>query len=157
MTTRERPILFAGPMVRAILDGVKTQTRRVVKRQPPADAHSACLCEADGTWVVWCGGMGTEGRSCDEWHTLTQRAYPRGADGLRCPYGVPGDRLWVREAFMPCVCGRCLAAWPKQGPHGVTYRASPQWRMDYAVRPSILRAEGCLPGGIRAARKETAG
>lgn len=49
---RERPILFSGPMVRAIIEGRKTQTRRIVR--PGQDV---------------------------------------------CPYGVPGDRLWVRETF----------------------------------------------------------
>lgn len=58
---RERPILFSGPMVRAILAGNKTQTRRVVKPQPA------------GAWAA-------PGKTS-------------------CPYGQPGDRLWVREAF----------------------------------------------------------
>jgi len=66
---KERPILFSGPMVRAILEGRKTQTRRVVKPQP---AHIP--------------GIGTV-LNID---TITGRA---------CPYGNPGDRLWVREAW----------------------------------------------------------
>jgi len=64
---KERPILFSGPMVRAILAGTKTQTRRVVK-------------------------------DCGLWETqpgLTDLR-PITAD---CPYGQPGDRLWVRETF----------------------------------------------------------
>ena len=66
---KERPILFSGPMVRAILEGRKTQTRRVVKPQP---AHIA--------------GIGTV-LNID---TITGKA---------CPYGKPGDRLWVRETW----------------------------------------------------------
>jgi hypothetical protein len=58
--TRERPILFSAPMVRAILAGRKTQTRRVVKPQPLLN-------------------------------------YP-GIEN-HCPYGQPGDQLWVRESF----------------------------------------------------------
>jgi len=61
---KERPILFSGPMVRAILEGRKTQTRRVVKPQPGCDPR-------------------------DDEHL----------DMGRCPYGQPGDRLWVREAW----------------------------------------------------------
>jgi len=70
---KERPILFSGPMVRAILDGRKTQTRRLVKPQPPSNAD-LCLCKAKA-----CGGN-------RKWH-------------LPCPYGQPGDRLWVRETI----------------------------------------------------------
>jgi len=53
---KERPIIFSGPMVRAILAGEKTQTRRIVKPQ-----------------------------------------------AVKCPYGKPGDRLWVRESFCEVV------------------------------------------------------
>ena len=72
MPTKERPILFSGPMVRAILDGRKTQTRRVVKLK----------CH-DGFEV----GPNYEG---EHWPV-------RGGDRMPCPYGKPGDRLWVRE------------------------------------------------------------
>ncbi len=61
---KERPVLFSAAMVRAILGGRKSQTRRVVKPQPREGFHAA--------------------------------PYP---DSFlaRCPYGVPGDKLWVRE------------------------------------------------------------
>lgn len=61
---KERPILFSGPMVRAILDGQKTQTRRVIKPQP------------NGLWAA-------PGKTT-------------------CPFGQPGDRLWVRETHYVC-------------------------------------------------------
>ena len=86
---RERGILFNGPMVRAVLAGKKTQTRRIVKPQPDWDSPKPC-CETTrdgfqgavnrGMWS--CGGTWTD----DE-------------DPRRCPYGQPGDRLWVREAW----------------------------------------------------------
>lgn len=79
---KERPILFSAPMVRALLAGTKTQTRRVVKPQPPADWDRNCWYRAP----VW-GWTRNEVPSA-EWHKV------------RCPYGQPGDRLWVREAFM---------------------------------------------------------
>lgn len=71
---RERPILFSGPMVRAILEGRKTQTRRVVRDQASISDVAGGGIEP----VIW---------------------WPRSGDDLRpCPYGDLGDRLWVREA-----------------------------------------------------------
>lgn len=70
---RERPILFNGAMVRAILDGRKTQTRRAVKPQPKV----AQLLTHSG-WSAWHNEAGKP---------------------LRNPYGQPGDRLWVRETW----------------------------------------------------------
>lgn len=75
----ERPILFSGPMVRAILDGRKTQTRRVFKLPRSMAWHDELGGERDG-WV-------TDGNG---WWSV---------DELRCPYGIVGDRLWVREAW----------------------------------------------------------
>lgn len=70
----ERPILFSAPMVRAILDGRKTQTRRV--KNIPQNAIAA-----------WLDGMA--------WRFDLPGAFKM----VRCPYGVPGDRLWVRETL----------------------------------------------------------
>lgn len=89
---RERPILFSAPMVRAILDGQKTQTRRLVKFPPGAAACDHRLCPSrwvgneDGYHCAICGAGIRLARS------------KSGVAGLRCPYGAPGDRLWVREA-----------------------------------------------------------
>lgn len=68
---KERPILFSGPMVKAIREGRKTQTRRVVK--------PSWIAAADAAGESW----GPEG----------DQNYWAGV----CPYGQPGDRLWVRE------------------------------------------------------------
>lgn len=100
---RERPILFSGPMVRALLAGRKTQTRRVVKLEPPTDAHEV---------FFWSG----EGLRRAGWSNVSEPglwARRNGRDGYirhvgRCPYGVPGDRLWVKETwavkrFEPCL------------------------------------------------------
>lgn len=81
---KERPILFSAPMVRAILAGTKTQTRRVVKPQP----HDP----AEGTYAAPSMIHGTGSYTQD--HMLAD-----GFDGGTCPYGQPGDRLWVREAW----------------------------------------------------------
>lgn len=81
---KERPILFSGAMVRALLDGSKTQTRRIVKPAPSAGADAV-----------------------DTYHHPDPRPHFYAADreGIMagwchpCPYGQPGDRLWVREAW----------------------------------------------------------
>lgn len=78
-------------MVRAILAGTKTQTRRVVKQQPPSEVTSAGVMAApgqlhDGEWS-WLSG---DPKDCDTWGFI--------GDAFRCPYGQPGDRLWVRES-----------------------------------------------------------
>lgn len=71
---KARPILFRGEMIRALLEGRKTQTRRVVKPQPIAkklagSGRGACITDT-GSGIV-----------------------------VHCPYGQPGDLLWVREGF----------------------------------------------------------
>lgn len=81
---KERPILFSGPMIRAILDGKKTQTRRVVKPQPEYRENVA-LTGMHGTFVK--GG----------WNLDVPAA--RAMFLQSCPYGKAGDRLWVRETF----------------------------------------------------------
>lgn len=78
---KERPILFSGPMVRALLDGSKTQTRRALKVQPMD------ILAMQGEYA---------GR---EWIALTERTPKPKGTVLRCRFGVPGDRLWVREAW----------------------------------------------------------
>lgn len=73
---RERPILFLGPMVRAILDGRKSVTRRVMKPQPD-HFHDF------GKGRIPCGSDDSKTPSC--------------TDEIRCKFGVPGDKLWVKE------------------------------------------------------------
>lgn len=70
MSTKHTPILFSGPMVRALLDGSKTQTRRVVKAKHLPWLENSLMNFLDGKW--------------------NQRPMP---------YGKVGDRLWVRETW----------------------------------------------------------
>lgn len=98
---KERPILFNGPMVRALLDGSKTQTRRVSKADPDQ-------CEDIGIFYA----------------------------ENPCPYGRPGDRLWVRESYQR-----------HTGPYGESfiyaYRATDDDRLG-PWRPSIhMPREAC--------------
>ena len=88
---RERPIIFSGPMVLAILDERKSMTRRVVKPQPE--------------WAK--GGVAFIGRRVATYDAL-------------CPYGQPGDLLYVKETYRH-ICN----LWQGEGPAvaGVKYRA----------------------------------
>ena len=90
---RERPILFSAPMIRALLAGTKTQTRRVVK--PP---HENPL----GRWEAIPLGGPNGGRTWDGKTIPFQNAisHSRTGEVHCCPYGAPGDRLWVRETFI---------------------------------------------------------
>ena len=87
---KERPILFRGPMVRAILEGRKTMTRRVV-----ADKHMPLVFAA---------------------------ALP--ALHESCPYGQPGDRLWVRESFQPLFADGIENHWETNWKTGKGYAIS---------------------------------
>lgn len=82
---RERPILMSGPMVRAILSGTKTQTRRPVKPQPayPGAFDNCTFIPGNGFVDIYLPGAVLPAH---HWH---------------CHLGKPGDRLWVRETFSP--------------------------------------------------------
>lgn len=89
---KERPILFSGPMVRALLDGRKTQTRRIVKNQPPPDVSPIRVEHYHPTIITRSGD--------EEPGAEIFGAYSDDGDwGCKCPYGEPGDRLWVRETW----------------------------------------------------------
>ena len=99
---KARPILMSGPMVRAILTGQKTQTRRVVKG-------------ASLEWINWFADEDNHDRPAmfdggAECHSgagiyVYSDNYPdEGSVLLKSPYGQPGDRLWVRETIR-CVRG----------------------------------------------------
>ena len=106
---KSRPILFSGAMVRALLDGSKTQTRRVVKNFPEYEKGTIAPQEKRGEpkkheapyFDNYRNGKKTEtnprGES-ENWCWWDE--YDRMGNGwLKCPYGKPGDRLWVREAW----------------------------------------------------------
>ncbi|CUY18921.1 ASCH domain-containing protein [Serratia marcescens] len=87
---KERPVIFNGEMVRAILDGRKTQTRRVMKPQPEP-------CYRGGHW--WPSNAFKTMLHIEEQMQNGQGGW-KGLAGYACPFGRVGDRLWVRETFM---------------------------------------------------------
>lgn len=110
---KERPILFSGAMVRAILDGRKTVTRRVVK---PARLELLDAAAQAGE----CMPLGSDRQ---DWGYIADL----------CPYGKPGDQLWVRET--------CFINGPGKGSE-VIYKSDPlpNWEgeeTDIRWRPSI--------------------
>ncbi len=133
----ERPILFQGEMVRAILDGRKTQTRRKVKLT--ADGH----VQAPSKHLRW---------------------YPTDPGALQaCRYGAPGDTLWVRETWAGHASGIDYAAdfavicLPQAGPWRPSIHM-PRWasritlevkgvRIErlHDITEDDARAEGCDP------------
>lgn len=95
---KDHPILISGEMVRAILDGRKTQTRRVIKPQPDESVTGLVPRTTHAGNVLWSNAL---------WET---KKYGRlmELDDRKCPYGFIGGRLWVRETF--------AAIWPDVDP-----------------------------------------
>jgi len=137
---REHPTLFSAPMVRAILAGTKTQTRRLVKG-PRGKSWNAVY------WQDSFDGGGQPGLACaDICAPLSDPPECFGEWRIKCPFGVPGDRLWVRETWAD------LIAAGFDGPEKLAYfeqylsrdgthedPESKRCRLDYGVkwRPSI--------------------
>ncbi len=120
-----KPILFSGEMVRAILDGRKTQTRRVVKLQP---------------------GSSVSARGNGIWQELHKTSHPTlGAPGkmLACPYGMPGDLLWVRETWATPgnydhIKPSLLTDHMMDAKSNIVYRATEEYPVYFNWRPSIF-------------------
>lgn len=115
---KELPILFSAPMVRAILGGRKTQTRRIVKGLRP--------------------GLGVVTKCQDGSNApLPSVCWDIGGPIIKCPYGFPGDRLWVRETWQ---CSQV----PDDGPDQELWfaadsdgRRPPDVEEEWSWRPSI--------------------
>ncbi len=134
---KEYPILFSGPMVRAILERRKTQTRRIVKWKPREPGITLSLSGLgighystgvpDSGWVL----RSRSGSGC--WN---DRSFP-----AHCPYGKPGDRLWVRETFwyQPASFGEVCGIKYQDGDESIVYRADHEDAEvdDFRWKPSI--------------------
>lgn len=131
---KTRPILMSAPMVRALLAGTKTQTRRAIKPQPTA--------LPDGTWHV-------DTRPASGY---SSEATMRAMLPVYCPYGTVGDRLWVRETWAP---GRVF----KGDVQEYLYRATHTHAPPCSWRPSIFmpRAASRITLELTAVRIERLG
>lgn len=130
MSTKERPILFSGPMVRALLDGSKTQTRRVMKRQPPAVIQDGYLPKV--YWPARDKHMSSRGDRAylqfEQPGEYDGRHIMKDGYGFECPHGQPGDRLWVRETWAIECLGRVGT------PEGYDCSYELEYRADGATR-----------------------
>ena len=101
-----RPILFSAAMVRALLSGSKSQTRRIVKWPEWVKDHDAAALGLGGRWPAI--GLFSDGRPVKK---------------FTCPYGEPGDELWVRETWQPLWAGDLCP------PQGLT--SADGWQISY--------------------------
>lgn len=151
--TKEHPIIFSGEMIRAILAGRKTQTRRVID----------CSCNSRhitgnllGEWGLsvpphrwegdpeevnwqWCGKRPEIGDWIEQFQTDVD---DHASSLVRCPYGKPGDRLWVRETWVKLRGNH----WHERGlfddvveVNGIPKRNSVEYRADYDGSPESER------------------
>lgn len=84
----ERPVLFSGPMVRSILSGAKTRTRRVMKPQPELKGGTMLSPTRQRVITAYWHWK-------DEWWWSD----PQPSTIAKCPYGIAGDSLWLRETW----------------------------------------------------------
>lgn len=103
-----KPILFNTEMVRAILDGRKTATRRIIKDK---DIVNSFDCEADGTPIAY----------------IDQATGDSYLPTMPCPY-QPGDTLWVRETWNGDWCDHYIYKAGGGSAKAAGYAAEPKWR-----------------------------
>ncbi len=132
---KERGILFSRPMVRAIFDDRKTKTRRVMQPQP---------IEESGT-IRWGSPRYDNGDGAKYFHTRTVSPSIMRLWVAACPYGVPGDRLWVRETWYPSFKRTATnngVSYPSTAEGGAPYgdpgESNPGWSPHGGWKPSIF-------------------
>lgn len=130
----ERPIIFKDDMVRAILEGLKIQTRRIMKPQPVI---------GDDGWFRWDGHKPNSKYGAYASNQVDLKSISIFV-GVSCPYGRPGDRLWVREAhaFVPQTAYRCSTGIyqqinPSDDYEACVYRENFDRSRSFPWRPSI--------------------
>lgn len=136
---KSRPILFSAPMVRALLAGTKSQTRRALKQQPidilPLRGKKRGV----------------------EWVTLEQREPEARGRMVRCRYGVPGDLLWVRETWCPSAPATFYRASAEALPAGGRWHPSihmPRWASRITLRITNVRIQRLHELSVRDAMAE---
>lgn len=131
---KERGMIFNGEMVRAILDGRKTQTRRIMKNQPAGDSPDtpALIRNVDGGFQ-WYGHYGE-------------------SSIFNCPFGAIGDRIWVRETFQgPLVPEDELSEFLGENPDKFESPAYCEYAADGGPRPEYVDADDNTRHGWRPA------
>lgn len=104
---KQRPIIFNTDMVRALLDGRKTQTRRPVSKAVEENirlhAGEDGSDESSEVEFIYAKHSDDDGEAQpEEWLCYLQEYPEEGVIAIgQCPFGQPGDQLWVRETFLP--------------------------------------------------------
>lgn len=139
----EKPTLFSGAMVRAIINGTKTQTRRIVKPEPVLDSSLI----SGPTGVVDGKEVGVVRRNHLIWPAKhgCHTDFHQGIRWIenRCPYGQPSDRIWVRENGWepPLITSKMLRegadTWPKYAYDADDIDHAFYKEMGWKRRPSI--------------------
>lgn len=112
---KERGMIFNAEMVRAILDGRKTQTRRIMKVQPSegfSPMNMALETDYEAHWYTP-GIVDKDGYLQPAKHDVFGVASDE--EGYTCPFGAVGDRIWVRETFATLEPGSYEPVKPQQG------------------------------------------
>lgn len=109
---KERPIIFNPEMVRAIIDGRKTMTRRIMKVQPESNQLGLLLITDS-----------TKHSDIGKYHWAESNATGNHVRSkfFLCPFGAVGDRIWVREAFFPAPL-EMQSAPPRKTMWNIAYR-----------------------------------
>lgn len=138
----DRPILFSGPMARALVEGRKTQTRRVVKVRGEVPPVWATFAQETTTLRQSCGWKksgyfrwseeqvpGEPLKALRRW-PIHPPKHPMAGDHFhfRCPYGRPGDLLWVRETCCPDWADKPVYKADGGSAREAGYPAEPRWR-----------------------------
>jgi len=128
---KERPTLFSGSMVRAILEGRKTQTRRVINPQP--EGHR------DGAWRMETGAPYPIAAFCF-WHDIVEE---KPDEEVACPYGAECDRLWVRETWRAIPLGgiKYRADGTETGAHWKPSIFMPRWASRITLEITDVRVQ----------------
>lgn len=101
---KEKGIIMSGDHPAKVLDGTKTMTRRVIKPQPELTGGMSTDRLDEDAWY-WKGGKALLKATYGADYVHTSRYYMERAMLTVCPFGQVGDRLWVRETWVPAFHG----------------------------------------------------
>lgn len=138
---KERPIIFSGEMVRAILrdKDPKTVTRRIIKIQPPSDEYIlSTLCDCTASAYRRKIGKHCWLKLCEDGINIKNRVDPY----FSCPYGKVGDRLWVKETHLlwRSLNGQLIYDELTDAP---IYADDPEYEALKSEGKKLKKAEGC--------------
>lgn len=128
---KEYPIIFSSAMIRAILNGSKTQTRRIILPWP-----DAWIRGSDGTFKVPMKKTNKKpGANRAIWQEDDGTCY----ETMKCPYGQEGDRLWVRESWAQQLSGKFIYKADYPDGFAADQTATGAWKPSIHMPRSVCR------------------